>query len=100
MRDAISGKIIVITGASSGMGEAVARHLAGKGAKVVAAARRAERIEALVADITKSGGDAIAVPTDVTKKEDVQKLVDTAVSTYGRIDVLINNAGVMPLSPL
>ena len=100
MRDAISGKIIVITGASSGMGEAVARHLAGKGAKVVAAARRAERIEALVADITKSGGDAIAVPTDVTKKEDMQKLVDTAVSTYGRIDVLINNAGVMPLSPL
>lgn len=100
MADNIKNKVIVITGASSGMGEAAARHLATEGAKIVVAARRAERINALVESITQNGGTAIAVPTDVTSKEAMQKLIDTAVSTYGRIDVLINNAGVMPLSPL
>lgn len=100
MADNIENKVIVITGASSGMGEAAARHLAAKGAKIVVAARRAERINALVESITQNGGTAIAVPTDVTSKEAMQKLIDTAVNTYGRIDVLINNAGVMPLSLL
>lgn len=100
MTDNIKNKVIVITGASSGMGEAAARHLATLGAKVVVAARRADRINALVESITQNGGTAIAVPTDVTSKDAMQKLVDTAVSTYGRIDVLMNNAGVMPLSPL
>jgi len=100
MEKEIANKVVVITGASSGMGEVAARHLATEGAKFVVAARRAERIDAIVADIIKSGGDAIAVATDVTKKEDMQKLVDAAVKTYGRIDVLINNAGVMPLSPI
>ncbi|SDX86805.1 SDR family oxidoreductase [Roseicitreum antarcticum] len=100
MTDNITGKVIVITGASSGMGEAAARHLAAKGASIVLGARRAERLEALAADIIKAGGKAIAVVTDVTKPADQQRLVDTAVKTYGRIDVLINNAGVMPLSPL
>ncbi|MFN3661669.1 SDR family oxidoreductase [Yoonia sp.] len=100
MNDNITGKVIVITGASSGMGEAAARHLAAKGASVVLGARRAERLNALVSEITSAGGKATAVATDVTKRADVQKLVDTAVETYGRIDVLINNAGVMPLSPL
>lgn len=100
MTDNITGKTIVITGASSGMGAAAARHLAGKGAAVVLGARRADRIEALVAEITEQGGKAIAVATDVTKRDDLQRLVDAAVETYGRIDVLINNAGVMPLSPL
>ena len=100
MTDNIAGKIIVITGASSGMGAAAARHLAGKGAAVVLGARRGNRIEALAAEITQAGGRATAVTTDVTKAEDVQRLVDTAVETFGRIDVLINNAGVMPLSPL
>lgn len=100
MTDRIAGKVIVITGASSGMGEAAALHLAAKGACVVLGARRAERLEALAAEIAKAGGRATAVATDVTKRQDVQKLVDTAVDIYGRIDVLINNAGVMPLSPL
>lgn len=96
----IAGKVIVITGASSGMGEAAARHLAAQGAPVVFGARRAERIEAIAADITQAGGTAVAVPTDVTRRGDLTRLVDTAVQTFGRIDVLINNAGVMPLSPM
>jgi NADP-dependent 3-hydroxy acid dehydrogenase YdfG len=100
MTDNIAGKVIVITGASSGMGAAAARHLATKGASVVLGARRANRIESLAADITEAGGRATAVVTDVTNRDDLRKLVDTAVATYGRIDVLINNAGVMPLSPL
>jgi len=100
MTDSITGKVIVITGASSGMGEAAARHLAAKGASVVLGARRADRLEALAADIAEAGGKATAVATDVTKREDVQKLVDTAVAAYGQVDVLINNAGLMPLSAL
>jgi NADP-dependent 3-hydroxy acid dehydrogenase YdfG len=100
MTDNISGKVIVITGASSGMGAAAATYLGARGASVVLGARRADRIEALAAEIAKTGGKATAVATDVTKREDVRKLVETAVDTYGRIDVLINNAGVMPLSPL
>ncbi|MGK9264487.1 SDR family oxidoreductase [Sinorhizobium numidicum] len=100
MTDNIAGKTIVITGASSGMGAAAARHLAAKGASVVLGARRADRIDALAAEIADAGYKATAVVTDVTKQEDLRKLVGTAVETYGRIDVLINNAGVMPLSPL
>lgn len=100
MTDNITGKTVVITGASSGMGAAAARHLAEKGAAVFLGARRTDRIEALVAEITDAGGKAIAVATDVTKREDLLRLVDAAVDTYGRVDVIINNAGVMPLSPL
>lgn len=100
MADNIAGKVIVITGASSGMGAAAARHLAAEGASIVLGARRADRIESLAADITEAGGKATAVVTDVTRRKDMRTLVDTAVTTYGRIDVLINNAGVMPLSPL
>ncbi len=96
----IAGKVVVITGASSGMGEAAARHLAAKGASVVLGARRADRIEAVAADIVAAGGKAVAIVTDVTSLVDATRLVDTAVETYGRIDVLINNAGVMPLSPV
>ena len=100
MSDNITGKVLVITGASSGMGAATARDLAALGAKVVLGARRADRLKALVTEITEAGGEAIAVPTDVTKLEEVQKLVDTAKKTFGRVDVLFNNAGLMPLSPL
>jgi NADP-dependent 3-hydroxy acid dehydrogenase YdfG len=100
MTDNISGKVIVITGASSGMGAAAATYLAAKGASIVLGARRADRIEALAAQIADAGGKATAVVTDVSNRTDVAKLVDTAVETYGRIDVLINNAGLMPLSPL
>jgi NADP-dependent 3-hydroxy acid dehydrogenase YdfG len=100
MTDNFTGKTIVITGASSGMGAAAARHLAGKGAAVILGARRSDRIDSLAAEITAEGGKAIAVETDVTRRDDLKRLVDAAVETYGRIDVLINNAGVMPLSPL
>lgn len=77
-----------------------ARHLAAKGAGVVLGARRADRLEVLTAEIATAGGKARAVATDVTKRADVQRLVNMAVETYGRIDVLINNTGAMPLSPL
>jgi NADP-dependent 3-hydroxy acid dehydrogenase YdfG len=96
----IDGKIIVITGASSGLGEAAARHLAAQGAKVVLGARRAERIEALAEEIRTAGGEALPVATDVTDRAQVANLIDTAVRDFGRVDVLVNNAGIMPLSAL
>ena len=95
----IEGKIVVITGASSGLGAATARRLSSEGAKVVLGARRAERLGTLVQEIQNAGGEAIAVTTDVTKRADVKNLVDTAVNKFGRVDVLLNNAGVMPLAP-
>jgi NADP-dependent 3-hydroxy acid dehydrogenase YdfG len=95
----IEGKVIVITGASSGLGEAAARHLAERGAKVGLAARRADRINALANELG-GGHHAIAVETDVTDREQVQRLVDAAVDRFGRIDVMINNAGLMQQSPL
>jgi NADP-dependent 3-hydroxy acid dehydrogenase YdfG len=100
MGNNIEGKVVVITGASSGMGAAAARHLSAQGATVVLGARRIERLQALVGEITAAGGKALAVATDVTDRGQVQRLVDAAVATYGRIDVLVNNAGIMPLSPL
>jgi NADP-dependent 3-hydroxy acid dehydrogenase YdfG len=96
----IEGKVIVITGASSGLGEATARHLSALGAAVALGARRADRIETLALEIKERGGKALAVTTDVTKREQVQKLVDAAVQEWGRVDVILNNAGIMPLSPL
>ena len=99
-KENISEKVVVITGASSGLGEASALHLAELGATVVLGARRAERIEKLVETITAKGGKALAIVTDVTKAEQVKNLVDAAVKKFGKIDVILNNAGVMPLSPL
>lgn len=96
----INSKVVVITGASSGLGEATARHLAAQGAKVVLGARRAERLEKLVAEIQAAGGQALAVATDVSQRADVENLVQQAIAKFGRVDVLINNAGIMPLSPL
>jgi len=93
-------KIIVITGASSGLGEATARLLAAKGAAIIMGARRLERIERIAEEITAAGGRALAVRTDVSDRSQVQNLVETAVAIYGRVDVIINNAGVMPLSRL
>src|SRR3989442_15083694 len=95
----IEGKIIVITGASSGLGEAAAKHLSEQGAIVVLGAKRAERIQSLAKEITGKGGKALAIAIDVTKHEAVKALVDAAVKTYGRIDVIINNAGLMAHSP-
>jgi NADP-dependent 3-hydroxy acid dehydrogenase YdfG len=100
MSDNIQGKVIVITGASSGLGEASARLLSAQGASVVLGARRQDRLQSLEGELTGSGGKAIAIPTDVTHYEQVKKLVDAAVQAYGRIDVMINNAGLMPQSPL
>ena len=96
----ITGKVVVITGASSGLGEATARYLAERGATVVLGARRLERLQTLVAEITRADGKASARATDVTDPAQVQALVDGAVNDHGRIDVLLNNAGTMPHSPL
>ena len=98
MAQGIENKIVVITGGSSGLGAETARHLAWSGAKVVLGARRLDRLKALEMEL---GSDAVcAVQTDVVDRAQVQALVDRAMQMHGRIDVLINNAGVMPLSPL
>jgi len=96
--DNIAGKVVVITGASSGLGEAAARALAGEGAKVVLGARRVERLQALADELALGEGAALA--TDVTDADQVRRLVDGAVERHGRIDVILNNAGLMPHSPL
>ena len=93
-------KVVLVTGASSGIGEAIARELARAGARVVIGARRLDRLEALKADIEAAGGEALARAVDVTSREDVKAFVDAARERFGRIDVIVNNAGVMPLSPL
>ncbi len=100
MNSNIQGKVILITGASSGIGEATARLLAQKGAKVVLGARRTDRLERLVAEIRESGEIAMARQLDVTQRDEVQAFVDAALNDFGQVDVIINNAGVMPLSPL
>jgi NADP-dependent 3-hydroxy acid dehydrogenase YdfG len=100
MKENIAGKVIVITGASSGLGEATAKHLSALGATVVLGARRADRIEKLANEITSNGGKALAVAADVTQLDEVKKLVDSAVEQFERVDVILNNAGIMPLSPM
>ncbi len=100
MSNNIEGKVVVITGASSGLGEAAARLLSAQGATVVLGARRADRLKSLADDITRDGGKALAITTDVTDCDQVKKLVDEAVHKFGRIDVMINNAGLMQQSPL
>ena len=100
MSDNIAGKVVVITGASSGLGEATARALAAEGACVALGARREDRIQSLAYELTGKGGKAIAVTTDVTDRAQVKALVDAAVKAFGRIDVMINNAGLMPQSLL
>lgn len=100
MNNNIAGKVVVITGASSGLGEATARHLSEQGATVVLGARRAARIQSLAEELTAGGGKALALTTDVTQRDQVARLVDAAVQNYGRVDVVINNAGLMPLAPL
>jgi NADP-dependent 3-hydroxy acid dehydrogenase YdfG len=100
MSNPIEGKIAVITGASSGLGAATARYLAARGAIVVLGARRMERIEALADELKGNGAKALAKTTDVTDRAQVKALVDAAVETFGRVDVMLNNAGLMQQSPL
>ena len=96
MSKQIEGKVIVITGASSGLGEATARHLSSVGAVVALGARRLDRIDNLAKELARNGGKALAVQTDVTRRDEVRRLVDAAIEAYGRVDVMINNAGLMP----
>ncbi len=96
----VDGKVVAITGASSGIGEATALLLAGAGAKVVLGARRSERLEALAARIRSADGTATWARTDVRRRADLAALVDLARREHGRLDVLVNNAGVGPISPL
>ncbi len=100
MRRRLAGKVAIVTGASSGIGEATARRLAEEGARVVLAARREDRLEALRGRIGAGGGDALAVPTDVALAADRERLVRQTLSAYGRIDALVNNAGYAQRGPL
>jgi NADP-dependent 3-hydroxy acid dehydrogenase YdfG len=94
----LEGKVTIVTGASSGIGEATALALARRGCRLVLAARRRDRIEALARRIVENGGHAVAVECDVAKREEVAAVVETARRDFGGVDILINNAGVMPLS--
>jgi NADP-dependent 3-hydroxy acid dehydrogenase YdfG len=96
----ITEKVVIITGASSGLGEATARRLAKNGARLMLAARREDRLKDLVADIQKDGGVAKYQVTDISDRSEVEQLVQATKEAYGKIDVLVNNAGLMPLSPL
>lgn len=100
MTEGIKGKIVVVTGASSGLGEATARLLSAQGARLVLGARRADRLHSLAKDLEAGGGKAFVLQTDVTRPEQVKALVELAVQSYGRLDVMINNAGIMPQAPL
>lgn len=100
MSNNIEGKVVVITGASSGLGEATARHLAAEGATLVLGARRTERLQQLANEINQNGGKALAVTTDVVERDQVEALVKAAIDTHGRVDVMLNNAGIMPQAPL
>jgi len=95
----LSGKVALVTGASSGIGHASALALANQGAKVVVAARRLDRLQALVAEIKNHGKDALAVQMDVTKKIDIDNAVSQTIKTFGRLDILLNNAGVAEFTP-
>lgn len=96
----MEGKIVAVTGASSGIGEAVSRHFARAGAAVMLGARRLHRLEALAEEIRRDGGRVALQRLDVTRREDVETFVRAAVAQFGRLDVIVNNAGVMPLSPV
>ncbi|WP_027388243.1 SDR family oxidoreductase [Chryseobacterium gregarium] len=94
----ITGKVVAITGASSGMGKAIAIELAKNGAKVVLGARRTEQLQQIVEEIISKGGDAAFAKIDVKNKTDLVRLVKTAVEKYGKLDVIVNNAGISQLS--
>src|SRR5512139_2013446 len=92
--DAFRGQVVIVTGASAGIGKALALQLASQGAKVAIAARRAERLEEVAAECQKLGGEALVVPTDVTDEAQCKALVEKTIAAFGRLDMLINNAGL------
>jgi len=96
----IAGKVVLITGASSGIGESAAQLLARRGAKVVLGARRKDRLDAAVKEISAAGGNAVSFAVDVTKRAEVEAFVKSAVDSFGRVDVMVNNAGIMPIAPI
>ena len=96
----LNDKVVIITGASSGIGEAVARRLAKEGTKLVLAARRGDRLLALAAEIQANGGTALAVPADMRQQEDITRLIRQTIQQFGRVDILFNNAGVSYDQPL
>lgn len=96
----VADKVVVITGASSGLGESTAKLLARQGAKVVLGARRKDRIDSAVKEICASGGKALGFAADVSRRAEVEALVKGAVDGFGRVDVMVNNAGIMPISPI
>ena len=100
MQENIEGKVVVITGASSGIGEETARLLARKGAKVVLGARRIDKLETIVSQIRSDGGDAECMKMDVTLAEEVKNLAMKANRSFGKVDVMINNAGLMAIAPM
>jgi len=93
-KEHLDGKVAIVTGGGTGIGAACAETLAAAGAKIVVAARRKEKLESTVSSIREAGGEAIAVSADVTKQEDIDKIVSETISTYGRIDILVSNAGM------
>ena len=95
----IDGKVVAITGASSGIGEATASLLAERGAKVVLGARNPDRLDAVTARISAAGGEAVTKATDVSSRGDLMEFVSLATATYGQLDILVSNAGIMPVSP-
>lgn len=98
--EGLAGKVIAITGASSGIGEATARLLSARGAKVALGARRTNRLDALATELRAGGADVITVTTDVTRREDLDALVTRSVDEFGRLDVLVSNAGVSAIGPM
>jgi NADP-dependent 3-hydroxy acid dehydrogenase YdfG len=95
-----TNRVVAITGASSGIGEATARLLAERGAAVAIGARRTDRLDAVADDIRQGGGAVVTCETDVTRREDLVRLVDRAVAEFGRLDVLVNNAGISKIGPI
>lgn len=96
----IKDKVVIITGASSGIGEATARRLAREGARIVLGARRTDKLEQIAADITREGGHVVYQALDVTRQAENDAIVKLALDTFGRLDVIFLNAGIMPNSPL
>ena len=96
----IADKVVVITGASSGIGESTAKFLARQGAKVVLGARRKDRIDAVVKEISAADGKAVGFAVDVSKRPEVEALIKGAVDNFGRVDVMVNDAGIMPIAPM